>query len=538
MRVSRHDRILSAPVRFLTRVISPSGLSIAAGLSAWLTAGCLFETTVPSENYPTDVTGLPAAVPSPTLALRNGDTLHLKVEYVRNEIAGRPMRMLGFNRSIPGPTLQVKEGSQIIVVLINGSNVPITLHSHGVRLDSHDDGTDGLDQKPVAQGDSFVYTIRFPDAGVFWYHSHYREDYSQEMGLYGNYLVSPSDSTYWDPVNREVTWMLDDIDTINGGIAPFSEKKVDHTLMGRFGNTFLINGTTDYALTLKRGEVVRFYVTNASDARVFNLEIDRSGLKIVGSDNGRYEVPLFSPNEYIAPGERSVFEVLFNDTGSFDILYAIPGQTFTLGRIHVLADAAEKDYSRGFFSATDTCAQVVASIDPFRPYFDKPPDKELILTGTMGSMSGMAMKVVAPAHDPTSVNQMGIEWTDHMAAMNAASDTGNMHWIIRDKQTGLENMDIFWTFKTGDKVMIRMYNDSLAYHPMPHPIHFHGQRFLVVNVDGKRNPDMAWKDTFLIGRGSTADILLDASNPGGWMAHCHIAEHMEDGMMFFFHVGD
>jgi FtsP/CotA-like multicopper oxidase with cupredoxin domain len=34
------------------------------------------------------------------------------------------------------------------------------------------------------------------------------------------------------------------------------------------------------------------------------------------------------------------------------------------------------------------------------------------------------------------------------------------------------------------------------------------------------------------------DLLLDASNPGGWMAHCHVAEHMEDMMMFYFHVGD
>jgi FtsP/CotA-like multicopper oxidase with cupredoxin domain len=36
--------------------------------------------------------------------------------------------------------------------------------------------------------------------------------------------------------------------------------------------------------------------------------------------------------------------------------------------------------------------------------------------------------------------------------------------------------------------------------------------------------------------GQTVDILLDVSNPGLWMAHCHIAERAESGMMFSFNV--
>ncbi len=36
--------------------------------------------------------------------------------------------------------------------------------------------------------------------------------------------------------------------------------------------------------------------------------------------------------------------------------------------------------------------------------------------------------------------------------------------------------------------------------------------------------------------GETVDILLDVSNPGLWMAHCHIAEHNQSGMMFSFSV--
>jgi FtsP/CotA-like multicopper oxidase with cupredoxin domain len=36
--------------------------------------------------------------------------------------------------------------------------------------------------------------------------------------------------------------------------------------------------------------------------------------------------------------------------------------------------------------------------------------------------------------------------------------------------------------------------------------------------------------------GSTVDVLLDAANPGRWMAHCHIAEHLEAGMHMGFTV--
>jgi FtsP/CotA-like multicopper oxidase with cupredoxin domain len=67
-------------------------------------------------------------------------------------------------------------------------------------------------------------------------------------------------------------------------------------------------------------------------------------------------------------------------------------------------------------------------------------------------------------------------------------------------------------------------------------MHFHGQRFLVLSRDGVPNDNLAWKDTVLVPVGSTVDILLEASNPGRWMAHCHIAEHLSVGMGFVFSV--
>ena len=71
---------------------------------------------------------------------------------------------------------------------------------------------------------------------------------------------------------------------------------------------------------------------------------------------------------------------------------------------------------------------------------------------------------------------------------------------------------------------------------MQHPIHIHGQRFLVLSIDGKENENLAWKDTVLIPSGITVELLVDFSNPGKWMMHCHIAEHLHSGMMAAFTV--
>jgi suppressor of ftsI len=85
-------------------------------------------------------------------------------------------------------------------------------------------------------------------------------------------------------------------------------------------------------------------------------------------------------------------------------------------------------------------------------------------------------------------------------------------------------------------VKIRVFNDPESFHPMNHPIHIHGQRFLVVAQDGEEKENLVWKDTAIVPVGSTVDFLVEMSNPGEWMLHCHIAEHLHAGMMFGFTV--
>jgi FtsP/CotA-like multicopper oxidase with cupredoxin domain len=138
-------------------------------------------------------------------------------------------------------------------------------------------------------------------------------------------------------------------------------------------------------------------------------------------------------------------------------------------------------------------------------------------------------------HDHAAAD--GIEWEDDMVEVNRLTTPANMRWKLIDRDTDAENTAIDWKFTVGDRVKIRLLNEMAGDHPMHHPFHVHGAgRFLILARDGEREPNLVWKDTVLIPAGQTVDILLEVTNPGRWMAHCHIAEHHESGMMFSFNV--
>ena len=454
-------------------------------------------------------------------------------------------RSLAYNGLIPGPLLKAAQGAEVTINFTNNTDIDTTLHSHGVRLENKFDGTPALTQEPIRPGGTFTYKLKFPDAGMYWYHPHVREDYAQELGLYGNYLVAPSNDKYWSHVDREVPLFLDDI-LVEDGTIPLSKTAADHLLMGRYGNITLVNGDTDYKLSVKKGEVVRFYVTNSANVRPFRFAIADTKMKLVGADGGAYEHDDWSDGVVLAPSERAIIEVLFNTPGTFVIQNKTPDKIFPLGNVVVSDQSVSTSYAAEF-DTLRTHDETVKSIDPFRSDFAKEPDKRLSLSvamgggmmGTSGMGNGSHMmpdgsimggQMMGTMMGPSSPD--GIEWEDHMPMMSSMGAS----WQIVDQETGKKNMDISWSFHIGDKVKIRIFNDPKSMHPMQHPIHFHGQRFLVLARNGVANTNLVWKDTVLVPAGETVDILLDASNPGTWMAHCHIAEHLESGMMFSYRV--
>jgi FtsP/CotA-like multicopper oxidase with cupredoxin domain len=588
--------------------------------------------------------------------------------------------MLAYNGSIPGPTLHVRQGSAITVQATNDGDTETTVHWHGLRLANRYDGVPYDTQAPIPVGGSFCYQVQFPDPGLDWYHPHMREDYGLEMGLYGTIVVEPADPSYWPPADRQLPLTLDDLLIEDGHIAPFLRSGPNFTAMGRFGNVMLINGKTGFAGQAVVGEVVRLYLVNTANTRLFNFALRGARMKLIGGDSGRYERETFVEAVLLAPSERAVVDVLFDAPGTVRLEHRTPDRVYDLGAFAVAApDAAAHSFevlrvdqplssehqalAQEIGRAPDKVLSFVASMPllyghatapaatyacPMHPDVTSPepgicnkcgmkllavqakpgtppsytcpmhpdivaaapgkcpecgmklvpaaagtvvvsytcpmhpavtssepgtcphcgmklvpaqqppptvgsytcPMHPDVMSGEPGTCPRCGMKLV-PAAAPSSSTSPphehgghggheggdGLEWEDLMPEINRASDTGNMFWQIVDRETGAVNGTIRWAFQVGDRVKIRLVNEMESDHPMHHPFHVHGAgRFLILSRDGQAESNLVWKDTVLVRAGQTVDILLYVTNPGLWMAHCHIAEHAQSGMMFSFEV--
>jgi FtsP/CotA-like multicopper oxidase with cupredoxin domain len=566
--------------------------------------------TIFSDQFPTETAGLPTARPAEWLELADGDVLDLRIGPVAKQLGDTTVRMLAYDGSIPGPVLHVRQHSTLVVNVTNDGDHEGTVHWHGLCLDNRFDGTHET-QAPIPVGGRFTYRIEFPDPGVYWYHPHIREDYGQEMGLYGNIVVAPADPEYWPCAHRELALMLDDVLIEDGRIAPFSRTETNYVAMGRFGNVLLVNGDPELSLGAKQGEVVRMYLTNTANTRVFNVGIPGARMKRVGGDSGHYEREEFVDGLILAPSERVVVDVCFDETGELTLEHRTPDRTYPLAMIRVADEQVEPSLKTEFEqlrtsddmrserarigvhleAEPDKTVAFVAEMDMGEP--ELPPGATLAYTCPMHPevisdeagrcpRCGMALLATAsvpiayacPMHPEARADQAercpecgmklvpaqlvqqpatggghdehahhhgdaagGIEWEDDMVDVNRITTPANTRWKLIDRTTGAEGAGIDWRFRVGDRVKIRLVNEMDSDHPMHHPFHIHGAgRFLILSRDGTPEPNLVWKDTVLVPAGQVVDLLLDVTNPGRWMAHCHIAEHHESGMMFSFTV--
>lgn len=502
--------------------------------------------------FPMETDGLPEAKPMETVELRNDAVYDLVIAPARTVVDGRPVRVLAYNGMFPGPLFRVRQGDSVTVRLRNQGDLETTLHPHGLRLDNRSDGIPGITQAPVKVGESYEYRLTFPDAGMFWYHPHVRTDYTIEAGLYGAILVEPKENDYWSPAHREEALILDDIAIDAGGLEEFDRDQTSHALMGRYGTVMLVNGTRTYRLDAKAGEVIRFGILNAANTRPFQVAFTGARMKLVGADMGRYEQESFVESVILGPGERRMVEVLFDRPGTYALEHRTPGRTYPLGEVRTGTGTAEPAYAASFASLRQN-RTVTAEMGSLAPYLTREPDKRLTLSMTMGAGGGMGMMgghgSMGGMHQMPDGSMMmnadmgmgddgdAIEWEDTMLSMNAGMTNRSMVWQMKDDATGQVNMDIAdWKFTQGSLVKVRIFNDPRSMHPMQHPIHFHGQRFAVLATNGIENHNRVWQDTALIPKGDTVDMVVEMSNPGDWMAHCHIAEHAESGMMLPFSV--
>ena len=416
-------------------------------------------------------------------------TLTAAPTHLRLTPGGPLVSVYAYNGSVPGPTLDLREGDSVIIHFRNQLPEPTTVHWHGLHIPANQDGSPLY---PIAPGRSHDYSFRLAagSAGTYWYHPHpdRRTGFQVAMGLYGGIIVhAPDDPLVAKGISEKLLILSDNRFDSHGAIAfPDSQSMaagIDFE-NGREGNVLFVNGQVMPTIPIRRGEVQRWRIVNASAARIYRLALPGQRLMQVGTDGGLFEHPVEAPDVLMANSER--VELLVRGTGT-------PGDST------VLEDLPYDRYMPQTRSADWNRARPVLSLR----YADDPPIQPVEIPQVLRSI---------PPPDTTHVRVRRV-----IVLSQGLIDGKRMDMHRVDIRAHLGATEI-WTIQNVVG--------------MDHPFHLHGFHFQILDRDGIPEPFRSWKDTGNVPKHSSMRIVVRFDDfPGKWMYHCHILDHEDDGMM-------
>lgn len=423
--------------------------------------------------------------------------------------------VLGYDGKVPGPTLRLKQGEPVRIIVENKLDQDTTVHWHGIRLPNAMDGVPGLTQPPIKPGETFGYEFTPPDAGTFWYHPHANSLQQLGRGMAGALIVEEANPVGFD---REILWVIGDWRLRpDAQIAAGFGNGMEAAMSGRVGNTVTINGTLPTEEPVRAGERVRLRLINSALARIMTLRFDGHRPVIIAIDGQPCD-----PHE--PDGDR----VVLGPAMRVDIALDMQGEP---GRRYRVVDDFYDDLAYTLVQlAYDEKPLVrsaplgaVASLAPnpvLQPDLAAAERHQLALQG--GMMSGMMMG--GGMNDGGGMMGGGGMMDGMMGGM------GDAAWSINGtSMTGDGHADMLplLALQRGRSYILTLRNETAWWHPM----HLHGHSFLVASRNGTPNPRREWSDTVLVPPKETVDIAFVADNPGNWMLHCHVIDHQMSGLM-------
>lgn len=474
----------------------------------------------------------------------------------------------GYNGALLGPALQLERGKPVTINLRNQLPEATTVHWHGLELPGE---VDGGPQARIAPGEA--RTVRFtPDqpGATCWFHPHQhgRTGYQVAQGLAGLVLVKDD---FTEKLLLPKIWGIDDIPVIlqdkrlNNGRIDY-ELDIMSAAVGWFGDTMLTNGAIYPKHAVPRGWL-RLRLLNGCNARSLNLTIsDQRPMYVIGSDGGLLAEPVKLNELAMMPGER--FEVLVDtkDGKPFDL------QTLPVRQMGMTL----APFNQPLPLLSINPLQVMASGSLPDKLVDVPPlpakeglksrwlqlsmDRELDRRGMLALMEKYGRVAMAgmsgDAHDNES-SQHGADMQNdaHQSMEGMESDA---HAGMGE--TGSHPASGDYDFHNGNKIngmafdmtkpsfdvkqgVTEKWTISGEGDEMLHPFHIHGTQFRILSENGK--PPAAhrsgWKDTVRV-EGWRSEVLVrfnhTATPEQAYMAHCHLLEHEDTGMMLGFTVSD
>jgi FtsP/CotA-like multicopper oxidase with cupredoxin domain len=408
-------------------------------------------------------------------AVRAGENqIVLRPGNVSASINGRNINMLGYNGSLPGPEIRIRQNDILTARLENTLDEGTILHWHGIRLPNAMDGVNVVTQDAIIPQDSFTYRFAVPDAGTFWYHAHYLSLEQVARGLFGPLIVeepNPPD------VDQDITVQLFDVLLDGSGNFDPEFYQADYATAGRIGNKMMAFSSSSLTRT---GERLRIRIINPAVDRIFKIQIQGLSGMIVALDGMPLATPRIAGEMILAPGQR----------------------------IDVIGDV-----------------EVDVNI------WETTASNPILLTRLAVSGARAKRSVEVQALPANPLPRPGIPTTEFDLVMQGGA-AGTSHggygtWALNDV-SGLPRSPVL-TARRGDTIALLLRNETA----FPHGIHLHGHHFWETDSNGEPS---VLRDTTLVAAGETREILCVLDNPGSWLIHCHMLSHQEDGMATWIHV--
>ncbi|WP_394252892.1 multicopper oxidase domain-containing protein [Vibrio profundi] len=410
-------------------------------------------------------------------------------------VPGFSTNVLGFNGQIPAPTIRCRQGEKVTIRFTNRLNEPTTIHWHGLRIPIGMDGVPFLSQPPIMPGETFIYEFTPPDAGTFWYHPHVNSIVQLGMGLVGVIIVEESTPVIFDEEHELVLkhWHLDQQGNWKDLMIPRYSAR-----MGTPGEWGAVNGVHHPQYELKARATTRLRIANVDNTITYPIAVEGAEAWIVAIDGNPVATPRLLTQHKIGPGMRVDLALIAPEPGSVVTIQQMKGKF-------------------PFKLCEFVCIDSTLPQSPTLPKLPLNPVPNLDL-------------------DNAIELDFVFEWEGAVTPASKSGKATPKFWLMNKRAwEGMSKDNIPEPLAKLDlgKTYIFDLRNVTQYH---HPIHLHGHTFTVLEMDGKILEEPFHTDTVLLGKNGRAKAAFVADNPGRWMYHCHVIEHMKTGLMGYVEV--
>lgn len=400
-----------------------------------------------------------------------------------------------FDGGYPATVIRARQGKKIRILFQNRLPEPTTIHWHGIRIDIAMDGVPDLTQPLIEPGDDFLYEFTPPDAGTFWYHPHHNSVEQLGKGLVGILIVDEAEPVAFDvdlPLALK-TWHIE----TDGRFSPFSTPR-NAARMGTPGSWETVNGQHKPEYTVPPGSLVRLRFANVDNTVIYKIAVKQYPAWVIAIDGNPITTPVPLQHHEMGAGMRLDIALIAPST---------PGEV-----IHI-----QNGKGRLFFdfltlktAGDPVTGQRSIPALPLNPI----PAPDLASAETLDFVFEWEGAVTPVDHHGESHPTF---WTINRRAWSHGSDTSIPEPLAR--------------LQLGKSYVFNLRNVT----PHAHPIHMHGYTWRVLESN-QRKIIPYHTDTVLLRRNERVKVAFVADNPGRWMYHCHVIEHMKTGLMGYISV--